>query len=227
MVRSLVAEGVGTFALVLAGTGAIAADSVGGGLGHVGVALAFGLAVFAMIAAVGDVSGAHLNPAVSLGFVLARRLPVRTALLYVIVQCLAAIVASFCVKTLWPGGAALGVTQPHGISTGAAFILETLLTAGLMLVILGVTCGTKEQGLAAGLAVGGTVALEAMFAGPLTGASMNPARSLGPAVVGASLGSLWIYLVAPCVGATLAVYLNAVLRPCGCHPHAKDSEPGT
>jgi aquaporin Z len=220
----LIAEGLGTFALVFAGTGAIATNSVTGAVTHVGVALVFGLVVVAMIAAIGDVSGAHLNPAVTFGFVLARRLPVRVAVPYAATQCAAAIAASAAVSALFPAGAALGVTRPHLIGPGACFALETLLTAGLMFVILGVTCGSEEKGLTASLAIGGTVGLEALFAGPLTGASMNPARSLGPAVIAGEWRDLWIYFAAPLLGVIVAVACNAATRACGCHPWAASEE---
>ena len=213
--RRLLAEALGTFALVFAGTGAIACDSITQQLGHVGVAIAWGLAVLTIIAAFGDVSGAHINPAVTIGFTLARHMRPGVAILYIVAQCGGAIAASFCLSALMPRAATLGVTLPAYISPLQCFILEVLLTVGLMVVILGVTFGTKEQGLLAGLSIGGTVALEAMFAGPLTGASMNPARSLGPALAAGKYLHLWIYLLAPVLGAALAVLVNLLLRQRG------------
>ena len=205
MMRALAAELVGTFALVFAGTGAIVIDDVSGGaVSHVGVALTFGLIVLAMIYAVGDVSGAHLNPAVTLGFFLARRFESRRVLPYISSQIVGALLASALLRLLFPAHASLGATQPAG-PAWQSFVLEVVLTLLLMFVILSVAAGAKEKGLLAGVAVGSVIALEALFAGPVCGASMNPARSLAPAVVSGRLGELWIYLIAPVLGAGLAV----------------------
>ena len=205
------AEFIGTFALVFAGTGAIVINEVSGGaITHVGISLTFGLIVLVMIYAVGDVSGAHLNPAVSLGFFAARRFSLRDLVPYVLSQCAGALVASGTLRFLFPQNATLGATQPAG-SAIQSFILELILTAILMFVILSVSTGAAEKGITAGV-----IALEAMFAGPICGASMNPARSLAPAVVSQHLSSLWIYLVAPTTGALLAVLGCRCVRERGC-----------
>jgi aquaporin Z len=204
-VRPFIAEIFGTFALVFAGTGAIVINDVSGGVvSHAGIALTFGLVVLAMIYAVGEVSGAHLNPAVTLGFFLARRFPGRRVLPYVVSQCVGAFLASGLLHLLFPSNATLGVTVPAG-SAVQSFILEFVLTLLLMFVILSVSTGAKEKGITAGIAVGAVIAFEAMFAGPISGASMNPARSLAPAIVSGHLGSLWVYLIAPALGAAAAV----------------------
>lgn len=213
--RKLAAEAVGTFALVFAGTGAIVVNDAGGAVTHVGVALTFGLVVFALIAALGDVSGAHVNPAVTAGFWLAGRFPGRAVLPYVVSQCGGAVLASLTVWVLFPDAGRLGGTQPAG-PVYQSWVLELLLTAGLMFVILSVSTGAKEKGITAGLAVGAVVALEALFAGPVCGASMNPARSLAPAVVSGQLGSLWVYLTAPAAGAALAVPVCRCVRGDDC-----------
>jgi aquaporin NIP len=200
-----VAEAIGTFALVFAGTGAIVINHVSGGaITHVGIALTFGLVIMSMIYAVGDVSGAHFNPAVTIGFWLSRRLPGRDVPFYLLSQVAGAFAASALVRALFGNTAALGTTMPAGPPM-QSFVLETVLTAMLVFVILCVSTGPKEVGVMAGIAVGGVIALEAMFAGPITGASMNPARSLAPAVVSGHLQSLWVYLAAPVLGAALAV----------------------
>ena len=210
------AEFIGTFALVFAGTGAITINDVSSGaVTHVGVALTFGLVVLAMIYAVGDISGAHLNPAVTLGFFAARRLPVEMVFPYVISQLLGAVVASYVLRTLFPRHPTLGITVPAG-PAGQSLILEIILTALLMFVILNVSTGPKERGTTAGIAVGSVIALEALFAGPICGASMNPARSFAPALVTQHFAGLWIYLVAPAMGALLAVIACRCVRDEGC-----------
>jgi len=209
------AEFIGTFALVFAGTGAIVIDDMSGAITHVGIALTFGLVVLAMIYAIGDISGAHLNPAVTLGFFAARRLPGRTVFPYVGSQLLGALAASGLLRGLFLQHPTLGATMPAGPKM-QSLILEIVLTAILMFVILNVSTGAKERGITAGIAIGSVIALEALFAGPICGASMNPARSIAPAIVSQHLSDLWIYLVAPIAGALLAVIGCRCVREGGC-----------
>ncbi len=214
--RRIAAEFIGTFFLVFAGTGAIVINDVShGAITHVGIALTFGLVVLALVYTLGDVSGAHLNPAVTLGFVVARRFPARWAVAYVFAQCVGAILASGSLRLLFPDHATLGATSPAG-SASQSFVLEVLLTFFLLFVILSVSTGAKEKGITAGIVVGAVIALEALFAGPICGASMNPARSLAPAVVSGRLDSLWIYLVAPTAGVLLAVGGCVCVQDRGC-----------
>lgn len=210
--KSLLAEFLGTFTLVFAGTGAIVVNQTSGGvIDHAGIALVFGLVVLAMIYTFGDVSGAHLNPAVTLGFAMAGRFPARDIPGYIIAQLAGAFAASGLLKILFPASATLGATLPAG-SISQSFILEVVLTAILMFVILSVSSGAKEKGLTAGIAIGAVVALEAMFAGPVCGASMNPARSLAPAIVSGTFQHLWLYPVATILGALIAVPLCIATR---------------
>jgi aquaporin Z len=214
--RTLLAELIGTYVLVFAGTGAIVVNDVSGGaVTHTGVSLVFGLVVLTLIYSLGDVSGAHLNPAVTLGFTLARRFPRSRVLPYVLCQCAGAVLASATLRVLFPAHPTLGTTQPAGPAE-QSFVLEFLLTAYLMFVILSVTSGAQERGLPVGIVVGGVIALEALFAGPVCGASMNPARSLGPALVANHLEWLLIYLAAPVLGAAAAVGACACVRDRGC-----------
>lgn len=217
-IRPLIAEIIGTFALVFAGTGAIVINDVSGGaVTHVGIALTFGLIVLAMIYAVGDISGAHLNPAVTSGFWLSGRFPGSRVLPYVLAQCLGAFTASGTLRFLFPAHATLGTTLPAGADM-QSFVLEFILTFLLMFVILNVSTGAKEKGITAGIAVGAVIGLEAMFAGKISGASMNPARSLAPAVVSGHLEHLWIYLTATFAGAGLAVFACRGCQDPACCP---------
>jgi len=214
--KKLIAECLGTFALVFAGTGAIVINGVSGGvITHGGIALTFGLVVLAMIYTFGDISGAHLNPAVTLGFWAARRMPGREVLPYIVSQVVGAIVASGVLRLLFPQDRLLGTTLAAG-SELQSFVLETILTFLLMLTILNVSTGAKEKGITAGIAVGAVIALEAMFAGPICGASMNPARSLAPALVSGHLEHLWLYLTAPPLGACAAMLACRCVREAGC-----------
>jgi aquaporin Z len=214
--KRYVAEFIGTFALVFAGTGSIVTNEVSGGvITHVGIALTFGLIVLTMIYTLGDISGAHLNPAVTIGFWFSRRLHGQEVLPYVASQCLGALAASATLRFLFPNNQLLGTTQPAGSNT-QSFVLELLLTGMLMFVILGVSTGAREKGMTAGIVVGAVIALAAMFGGPISGASLNPARSLGPAIVSQRLNALWIYLVAPVTGAALGVIGCRCVRERGC-----------
>ena len=214
--KKLLGEFLGTFALIFAGTGAIVINGASGGaITHAGVALTFGLVVLAMIYTLGDVSGAHLNPAVTIAFAAARRFSWSEVPRYIAAQTAGAFAASGVLRVLFPADANLGATLPAGPAM-QSFVLEVILTAMLMFVVLGVSTGAKEKGITAGIAIGAVIALEAMFAGPICGASMNPARSLAPALVSGNLQHLWIYLTAPVLGALIAVPLCCGVREPGC-----------
>jgi len=205
MSKRFISEIIGTFALVFCGTGAMVInDFTGGTVTHVGVAITFGLIVMGMIYAFGDISGAHMNPAVTIGFAYAKKFPWKEVPAYVLAQLIGAFLASGILLYLFPESQTLGATLP-GLSALKVFILEIILSFFLMVVIINVSTGSKEIGLVAGIAVGGVVLLEAMFAGPITGASMNPARSIAPAVVSGNIADLWIYIFAPIIGCLLAV----------------------
>lgn len=211
------AEGLGTFGLVFAGCGAIMIDTLSHGqITHVGVGLVFGLIITVMIYAFGHISGAHFNPAVTLAFVVARHFPVRHLGVYWGAQIVGAILASMCLRWLFGDVAHAGTTLPAGVG-GAwqSFILEALLTFFLMVVIMAMATDTRAVGQAAALAIGATVALEALFAGPISGASMNPARSLGPALVSLTWTAQWVYLSAPFLGAVAGALLYRWMREAG------------
>jgi aquaporin Z len=210
--RKYLAELIGTFALVFCGTGAIIINQeTGGVITHAGIAVTFGLIVSAMIYALGDISGAHLNPAVTIAFWIAKRFPAKEIIPYMVSQAIGAFIASYTLKFLFPANQTLGSTIPAG-SPMQSFILELILTFILMFVIIHVASGSKEQGMFAGLAIGSVVLLEAMFAGPICGASMNPIRSIAPAVASGHLEHLWLYIIAPLSGAILAVFSWMVLK---------------
>lgn len=214
--KKFIAEYVGTFILVFTGTSAIVVNDISGGaVTTIGIAMVFGLTVSAMIYTLGDVSGAHINPAVTLAFWYARRFPGRDVPLYLSAQILGAMSASVVVSLLFQGHPTLGSTMPSG-SALQSFVMELLLTFILMLTIINVATGAKEKGLMAGASIGGVVALDALFGGPVSGASMNPARSIGPALVSGHLNDLWIYLTAPVIGACLAVICCRCIREPGC-----------
>ena len=205
LLNRCVAEAIGSFALVFFGCGAIVVDGLyGGSLGHVGISLVFGLVVMAVIYAIGSVSGAHINPAVTLGFMYAGRLQRSAVLPYITAQLTGATAAALLLSLLFTDHAGLGATQPVG-PAWQAFVMEAILSFFLMFVILNVSTGHQEKGLMAGVAVGAVVALEALVGGPVSGASMNPARSLAPALVSGQLGAVWLYLAAPLLGMIIAV----------------------
>lgn len=199
-----IAETIGTFALVFAGCGAIIVnDLFGAQLGHTGVSMVFGLVVMAMIYSIGNISGAHINPAVTLGFFFAGRIKKEEILPYIISQLVGSVLAAGLLKALFFTHDSLGATLPSG-GIVIAFLLEIVLSFFLMFVILNVSTGHMEKGIMAGVAIGGTIAFEALMGGPVSGASMNPARSLGPALLSGNLDTLWIYIIAPIIGVWLA-----------------------
>ncbi len=213
LARRAGAEAIGTFALVFAGCGAIITDTQrDGALGVVGIALVFGLVILAMIAALGHISGAHFNPAVSISFWLTRHLPGRVAAVHIAAQVAGAIAAALLLWAVWPDKPAdLGATAPS-IATGRALLLEAVMSAFLMLVIISVATDTRAVGAPAAIAIGATVGLDAIFGGPLTGASMNPARSMGPALVAGNLDDLWIYIAGPVAGAIAGALAYQLVR---------------
>ncbi len=211
--RAYLSEALGTFVLVFVGTGSVIANGYSdGAVTLVGISVAFGLVVMAMVYALGDISGAHMNPAVTIGLRLAGRVPSSIVVPYIICQCLGAIAASLLLRVIFGMEHGLGGTMPSQ-STYQAFAMEGVTTFILMLVILCVTVGAKKKGITAGLVIGAVVTFDIIIAGPISGASMNPARSLGPALVGLNLSSLWIYLIAPCIGAGIAALVVRVLHP--------------
>lgn len=210
--RKYLSEIIGTFALVFCGTGAIVINQeTGGVITHAGIAATFGLIVAAMIYTLGDISGAHFNPAVTIAFCVAKVFPSKELLPYIVSQMIGAFAASLTLQFLFPSNQLLGATLPAG-SALQSFILETILTFILMFTILHVAKGSNEQGMFAGIAIGSVVLLEAMFAGPICGASMNPVRSLSPAIVSGHTEHLWVYLTAPVIGASLGVLMWRILK---------------
>ncbi|HVY95965.1 MAG TPA: MIP family channel protein [Solirubrobacterales bacterium] len=226
LLRRAGAECIGVFALVFAGCGAIVTEAEHpGSLGTVGIALVFGLVIMAMVYATGHLSGAHLNPAVTLAFALTRHFPRREAAVYLAAQVSGALLGAGLLALAWPGNPAdLGTTQPS-VGTGGALAYEVVLTGFLMFVIMAVATDTRAVGAAAAIAIGGTVGLDALFGGPITGASMNPARSLGPALVSGQLHDLWIYLLAPAVGAIAGALAYQLVRGTGAEPGAGAADP--
>lgn len=206
-------EAIGTFALVTAGCGAIVTNTTHpGSLGGVGISLVFGLVIMVMIYAGGHLSGAHYNPSVTIAFTLARHFPPRDALAYIAAQLAGASAAALLLLAAWPGKPAhLGATLPS-VNTPTALAYEIVLTAFLMFVITAVATDTRAVGAAAAIAIGGTVGLDALFGGPITGASMNPARSFGPALATGTWHDLWIYLAGPLIGAAIGVFAYQLVR---------------
>jgi aquaporin NIP len=211
--RRAAAEALAAFALVAAGCGAIVANTqYHGALGAVGISLTFGLVIMVMVYATGHLSGAHINPAVTIGFTLTRHFPPRDALAYVAAQLAGALAAALILLVLWPDKPAdLGATVPT-VAVGRAFLYELLLTAILMFVIMAVATDTRAVGSAAALAIGGTIALDALFGGPVTGASMNPARSFGPALVSGEWRDFWVYVAGPVTGSALGAFAYQLIR---------------
>ena len=212
MYRNYIIEFIGTFFLVFVGCGAMVINNhVGGAITHVGVAMSWGLIVMVLIYAIGDISGAHLNPAVTIGFWVSKRFPLKEVFPYIVVQVIGALVASYTLRFLFPLDETLGASLPSG-TWQQSFIFEAILTFLLMFIILNVSTGAKEKGIMAGAAIGATVGMEAMFAGPICGASMNPARSLGPAIASGHTEHLWAYIVSTILGAILAVLVFKLTR---------------
>jgi len=203
--KNYIAEFIGTFAMIFCGTGAMTINEItGGDVTHVGIGITWGLIVMAMIYAFGEISGAHFNPAVSIAFAYAKKFSWKEVPKYIFFQVAGAFAASLLLMWLFPKSELLGATIPT-VEVWRAFVLELILTFFLMVVIINVSTGSKEIGMMAGIAIGSVVLLEALFAGPITNASMNPARSLAPNIVSGNIEGLWLYILAPIIGALLAV----------------------
>jgi aquaporin NIP len=217
--RRALAEGLAAFALVFAGCGAVIANArYDAALGTIGIGIVFGLVIVVMVDATGHLSGAHINPAVTVAFTLTRHFPLRAALAYIPAQLAGAVAAAFVLRGLWPDKPGnLGATVPS-ITSASALVYEIVLTAFLMFVIMAVATDTRSVGAAAAIAIGGTVGLDAIFGGPVTGASMNPARSFGPAVAAWEWKDFWVYVVGPLVGAAVGALAYQLVR--GEHPAA-------
>lgn len=213
LLRRAGAECVAAFALVFAGCGAIVTDATrDAALGATGVAAVFGLIIMVMVYATGHLSGAHINPAVTIAFTLTRHFPLRDAAAYVAAQLAGATAGALLLLAAWRDKpAALGATIPS-VGAGTALLYEIVLTALLMFVIVAVATDTRAVGAAAAIAIGGTVALDALFGGPITGASMNPARSFGPALAAGEWRDFWVYVLGPVAGAALGAGAYQLIR---------------
>jgi aquaporin Z len=219
--RRYLAEFLGTFILVLMGCGAIAVSSLTRGEPpFVGIGIIWGLIVMAVIFTIGDISGAHINPAVTIAFWVARRFSALDLVPYIVAQCLGATAAAGVLLYLFDQHAATGVThfKPQDTTVTEAFILEVLLTWFLMFAVINVSTGAKEKGITAAIALGGVISIDVLFGGKVTGASMNPARSLGPAIVNGDFDQLWVYIAGPIIGAILAIGCASAIRPGVCCP---------
>jgi aquaporin NIP len=214
LARRAAAEGIAAFALVFAGCGAVVAQARTHELGTVGIALVFGLVIMVMVYATGHLSGAHINPAVTVAFTLTRHFPARDAIAYVAAQLAGATAAALLLLAIWPDAPGdLGATVPHaGVRVGSALLYEVVATAILMFVIVAVATDTRAVGAAAAIAIGGTIGLDALFGGPITGASMNPARSFGPALASGQWRDFWLYVAGPLVGASLGAIAYQLVR---------------
>jgi len=216
VMKKYIAEFIGTFSMIFCGTGAMTINEVtGGDVTHVGIGITWGLIVMAMIYAFGEISGAHFNPAVSIAFAYAKKFSWKEVPKYIFFQVAGAFAASLLLMWLFPKSEFLGSTIPT-VDVWRAFVLEFLLTFFLMIVIINVSTGSKEVGTMAGIAIGSVVLLEALFAGPITNASMNPARSLAPNIVSGNIQGLWLYMIAPILGALLAVVSCKLVKDDNC-----------
>ena len=214
--KKYISEFIGTFSMIFCGTGAMTINEVTGGeVTHVGIAITWGLIVMAMIYAFGETSGAHFNPAVTIAFAYAKKFAWKEVPKFITAQVLGAFLASCILWFLFPASETLGATIPT-VDIWRAFVLELLLTFFLMVVIINVSTGSKEIGIIAGIAVGGVILLEAMFAGPITNASMNPARSIAPNIISGNVNTLWMYIIAPILGAILAVISCKLVKDDNC-----------
>lgn len=210
--KKYTAEFIGTFILIFAGTGSVVVQQqLGGALGLPGIAMVWGFAIIALIYAFGDISGTHLNPAVTVSFAVDKRFEWKEVPAYLLAQFAGALSASFLLHFLFPENKTLGITQPSGSET-QAFIMEAVMTFILMLVILRVSVGAKEKGITAGIAIGGTVWFLVLFGGPVCGTGLNPTRSIAPAIVTGNFQSLWLYIVAPFTGALTSVFVHKFLH---------------
>ena len=210
--KKYLSELIGTFILIFAGTGSVIVNQqTGGALGLPGIAAVWGFVIIALIYAFGDISGTHINPAVTVAFAADKRLEWKEVAPYLLAQFLGAISASASLHYLFPRNQTLGITLPSG-SEAQSFILEVIMMFILMMVILRVSVGAKEKGITAGIAIGGTVWFLVLFGGPVSGTSLNPTRSLAPVIISGNFQSLWVYLTAPFAGAMLAVLVHRILH---------------